>query len=159
MPPPGAIAGSYTLVAGDFPGLVAEMFGVTVAELNAVNLEVNGYGGFIVGTEINIPTISASTTTTTTPDFAPASTIFPPSTVYGSPCSPLPVANFRCSGESLASGDGWTYFEYCEALKFEPAPTWPATPEQIAPTTYICVELPIVTLPPPATTTTIFGAC
>jgi len=49
------IAGEYTLVAGDFPKVVADKFKVTVRALDAVNEDTNGYGGFIVGTKINIP--------------------------------------------------------------------------------------------------------
>jgi LysM repeat protein len=49
------IAGEYTLLAGDFPGIVADKFDVTVKALNAANEDTNGYGGFIVGTKINIP--------------------------------------------------------------------------------------------------------
>ncbi|MBI4882835.1 MAG: LysM peptidoglycan-binding domain-containing protein [Actinobacteria bacterium] len=49
------IAGEYTLLPGDFPGIVADKFDVTVKALDAVNEDTNGYGGFIVGTTINIP--------------------------------------------------------------------------------------------------------
>jgi LysM repeat protein len=47
--------GTYTLVSGDFPKIVADKFKVTVKALDAVNEDTNGYGGFIVGTKINIP--------------------------------------------------------------------------------------------------------
>lgn len=49
------ICGTYTLASGDFPGAVAQKFKVTVKALDAVNEDTNGYGGFIVGTKINIP--------------------------------------------------------------------------------------------------------
>lgn len=49
------LCGEYTLVAGDFPKIVADKFKVTVKALDAANEDTNGYGGFIVGTKINIP--------------------------------------------------------------------------------------------------------
>ena len=56
VPPPViALCGKYTLLPGDFPGSVAKKFKVTVKALDAANEDTNGYGGFIVGTEINIP--------------------------------------------------------------------------------------------------------
>ncbi len=54
------IAGEYTLVSGDFPGSVARKFKVTVKALDAVNEDTNGYGGFIVGTKINIPCVEGT---------------------------------------------------------------------------------------------------
>jgi len=49
------ICGEYTLLAGDFPKVVADKFRVTVKALDAANEDTNGYGGFIVGTKIQIP--------------------------------------------------------------------------------------------------------
>ena len=49
------MCGTYTLASGDFPGSVAKKFKVTVKALDAANEDTNGYGGFIVGTKINIP--------------------------------------------------------------------------------------------------------
>ena len=49
------MTGSYTLASGDFPGSVAQKFKVTVKALDAANEDTNGYGGFIVGTVINVP--------------------------------------------------------------------------------------------------------
>ncbi len=48
-------AGTYTIVAGDLPGLVAKKFDVTLEALNAANASTNGYRGFVVGIEIVIP--------------------------------------------------------------------------------------------------------
>jgi LysM repeat protein len=49
------IAGSYVLEAGDYPGLVAGKFDVTVDQLNAANVNTEGYSAFYVGLEIVIP--------------------------------------------------------------------------------------------------------
>ncbi len=49
------IAGSYVIEAGDYPGLVAGKFDVTVDQLNAANANTQGYGSFYVGLEIVIP--------------------------------------------------------------------------------------------------------
>ncbi len=49
------LCGEYTLASGDFPKVVADKFKVTVKALDAANEDTNGYGGFIVGTKINIP--------------------------------------------------------------------------------------------------------
>jgi len=49
------ICGDYTLATGDFPGSVAKKFKVTVKALDAANEDTNGYGGFIVGTKIQVP--------------------------------------------------------------------------------------------------------
>ena len=76
--PTGGTLGTYALQEGDFPGSVAEMFHVTVAELDAANRDVPGYGEFIVGTVINIPPPSQGTATTST---NVAATTFPPTTV------------------------------------------------------------------------------
>ncbi len=48
-------AGSYTIVAGDYPGKVAKSFDVTVEALNAANAGTAGYGAFYEGLEIVIP--------------------------------------------------------------------------------------------------------
>ncbi|MBI4884823.1 MAG: hypothetical protein HY826_12300 [Actinobacteria bacterium] len=145
-----AIVGSYTLVAGDFPGVVAERFGVTVRELDAINEGTEGYGDFIVGTQIFIPLPGAFPSATTTT-----------SAIYDAPCSPLPAANFRCSGEPQVGDDGWWYFEYCEGVTYPRAsdPTWPSISTLEETTVATCVELPIMTLPLPATTTTMVVAC
>ena len=49
------VAGSYTIVEGDYPGKVAGKFDVTVEQLNAANANTQGYGAFYVGLEIVIP--------------------------------------------------------------------------------------------------------
>jgi hypothetical protein len=49
------IAGSYVIEEGDYPGLVAGKFDVTVAQLEAANANTAGYGSFYVGLEIVIP--------------------------------------------------------------------------------------------------------
>ncbi len=48
-------AGSYTIVAGDLPSTVAKKFDVTVAQLDAANVNTKGYKNFIVGSKIVIP--------------------------------------------------------------------------------------------------------
>lgn len=55
------ICGTYTLASGDFPGVVAKKFKVTVKALDAANEDTNGYGGFIVGTVINVPCAEGET--------------------------------------------------------------------------------------------------
>ena len=47
--------GSYTIVEGDIPSRVAEKFDVTLAQLDAANVNTSGYDAFIVGVEIVIP--------------------------------------------------------------------------------------------------------
>lgn len=83
---PPQIAGTYILQAGDYPGLLAEQFRVTVAELDAVNRDVPGYGGFIVGTVINVPYPSqvfvATTTTNVTATGVPQTTLLPEPTAW-----------------------------------------------------------------------------
>ena len=49
------IAGSYVIEEGDYPGLVAGKFDVTVAQLEAANASTAGYASFFVGLEIVIP--------------------------------------------------------------------------------------------------------
>ena len=51
----GESCGTYVIVDGDFPNTVATNFDTTVAKLNAVNANTNGYGAFYVGLEIKIP--------------------------------------------------------------------------------------------------------
>jgi LysM repeat protein len=48
-------AGTYTIVQGDLPSTVAKNFDVTVAQLDAANVNTKGYKNFIVGTKIVIP--------------------------------------------------------------------------------------------------------
>ena len=47
--------GSYTIAEGDYPGLVAKNFDVTVAQLDAANEGTKGYKSFFVGLQIVIP--------------------------------------------------------------------------------------------------------
>lgn len=47
--------GSYTIQEGDLPGTVASKFDVTVAQLDAANVNTKGYKNFIVGVKIIIP--------------------------------------------------------------------------------------------------------
>ncbi|MEI8239979.1 MAG: LysM peptidoglycan-binding domain-containing protein [Actinomycetota bacterium] len=47
--------GTYTIVGGDLPGVVAKKFQVTVAQLDAANVNTAGYKSFIVGVKIIIP--------------------------------------------------------------------------------------------------------
>ncbi|MBI5087633.1 MAG: LysM peptidoglycan-binding domain-containing protein [Actinobacteria bacterium] len=47
--------GSYTIVEGDYPGLVAQKFDVTVGALNAANQSTKYYSSFAVGVKIVIP--------------------------------------------------------------------------------------------------------
>jgi LysM repeat protein len=51
----GCTTGSYTIVEGDLPGVVAKKFDVTVAQLDAANANTKGYKNFIVGVTIVIP--------------------------------------------------------------------------------------------------------
>lgn len=48
-------AGSYTIQTGDYPGLVAKKFNVTVAQLDAANANTKGYKSFYPGLVIVIP--------------------------------------------------------------------------------------------------------
>lgn len=58
---PGNCAqGSYTIVEGDLPGTVAKKFDVTLEQLNAANVNTDGYKNFIVGVKIIIPASSAT---------------------------------------------------------------------------------------------------
>jgi LysM repeat protein len=47
--------GTYTIVEGDYEGLVAGKFDVTVDALRAANVATSGYGAFFPGLEIVIP--------------------------------------------------------------------------------------------------------
>jgi LysM repeat protein len=47
--------GSYTIQEGDYPGLVAKKFDVTVSALNAANQSTKYYSSFAVGIKIVIP--------------------------------------------------------------------------------------------------------
>ena len=54
--PTGACApGSYTIEEGDYPGLVAQKFDVTVGALNSANANTKYYSSFAVGVKIVIP--------------------------------------------------------------------------------------------------------
>ena len=53
------VAGKYKIVDGDLPSTVAGKFDVTVAQLDAANVDTKGYKNFIVGVEIIIPKSSA----------------------------------------------------------------------------------------------------
>ncbi|MEQ1874270.1 MAG: LytR C-terminal domain-containing protein [Ilumatobacteraceae bacterium] len=94
------VGGTYTLAAGDFPGSVAAKFNVTVAQLDAVNRDVNGYGGFIVGTVINIPIAPTEATTTTNvmTTAVPQTTLFPEPTAWTTTTTfdPNPVEYTEC---------------------------------------------------------------
>jgi LysM repeat protein len=52
---PKCIGEDYTIVAGDFPLRVAERYGATVQQLDAINSTTKGYRSFAVGTVIKIP--------------------------------------------------------------------------------------------------------
>ena len=56
---PNCGVGSYTLVDGDYPALVAQKFDTTVQELNAINADTPGYSAFYVGLTIKIPAKTA----------------------------------------------------------------------------------------------------
>ncbi len=47
--------GTYEIVAGDYPVLVAQKLGTTVAELDEANEDTEGYSAFYVGLEIARP--------------------------------------------------------------------------------------------------------
>lgn len=53
------VAGKYKIQDGDLPSTVATKFDVTVAQLDAANVNTKGYKNFIVGVEIIIPKSSA----------------------------------------------------------------------------------------------------
>ena len=117
------VATTYTLAAGDFPSAVAQMFGITVAELNAANLDVPGYGPFAVGTVINIPAWGDVDTATTFPDSTtstlPDPNAFPPvigDTSCGWGADPMPGYIYRCTGSPVVEADDYWYFKYCEQI-------------------------------------------
>lgn len=47
--------GTYTVVAGDFPSLVATKLDTTVDALAEANADTDGYGAFFIGLEIAVP--------------------------------------------------------------------------------------------------------
>ncbi len=51
----GCTAGTHEIVDGDLPGTVAKKYDVTVAQLDAANVDTNGYKNFVVGFKIIIP--------------------------------------------------------------------------------------------------------
>lgn len=51
----GEACGTYTIEAGDYPGLVATKLDTTVAKLDAVNSATSGYSSFYVGLVIKVP--------------------------------------------------------------------------------------------------------
>lgn len=51
--------GSYTIEDGDIPATVAKKFDVTVAQLDAANVNTKGYKNFVVGVKIIIPASNA----------------------------------------------------------------------------------------------------
>lgn len=52
---PAEACGTYTVVDGDYPGLVAQKLNTTVAKLAAANTATRGYGAFYIGLVINVP--------------------------------------------------------------------------------------------------------
>lgn len=51
----GSGCGTYTVVAGDYPSLVATKLDTTVDALAEANVDTDGYGAFFVGLEITVP--------------------------------------------------------------------------------------------------------
>jgi len=51
----GCAPGSYVIQAGDLPSRVAQKFDVTLEQLDAANVNTQGYKSFIVGVTIVIP--------------------------------------------------------------------------------------------------------
>lgn len=51
----GCTPGTHEIVAGDLPGNVATKYDVTVAQLDAANVNTTGYTNFVVGVKIIIP--------------------------------------------------------------------------------------------------------
>jgi LysM repeat protein len=51
----GCTPGTHEIVAGDLPGTVAKQYDVTVAQLDAANVNTKGYTNFVVGVKIIIP--------------------------------------------------------------------------------------------------------
>ena len=53
--PEDGVCGVYVIMEGDNPTVVAQKLDTTVAKLDAVNADTNGYAGFILGLTINVP--------------------------------------------------------------------------------------------------------
>jgi LysM repeat protein len=51
----GVGCGTYTVMDGDYPVLVATKLNTTVAKLDDANDDTSGYGAFYVGLKINVP--------------------------------------------------------------------------------------------------------
>ena len=91
---------------------MAERYNVTVAELDAANQDVNGYGGFLVGTVINIPFPSAVQIATTIglDSLAPTSTSYTETSCVPA-ASTIPVTTsveigiWICGEYTLEAGD------------------------------------------------------
>lgn len=60
----------YTVVGGDTPSGVASRYGVTLAQLDAANIDTPGYPAFLVGIQIKIPP-GATIPTSTVPQLEP----------------------------------------------------------------------------------------
>ncbi len=53
--PEDGVCGTYVIMEGDNPSVVARKLDTTVEKLNAANADTAGYGGFILGLTINVP--------------------------------------------------------------------------------------------------------
>lgn len=53
--PEDGVCGTYVIMEGDNPSVVARKLDTTVDKLDAVNADTAGYGGFILGLTINVP--------------------------------------------------------------------------------------------------------
>jgi LysM repeat protein len=53
--PAGGTCGTYTIVEGDYPGLVATKLDTTVGKLATANAGTSGYSSFYIGLVINVP--------------------------------------------------------------------------------------------------------
>jgi LysM repeat protein len=53
--PEGESCGTYEIVAGDTPGVVATKLNTTIDKLDSVNRSTKGYKGFVLGITINVP--------------------------------------------------------------------------------------------------------
>ncbi|MFM7044170.1 MAG: LysM peptidoglycan-binding domain-containing protein [Ilumatobacteraceae bacterium] len=60
----------YTVVGGDTPSGVAARYGITLAALDAANIDTSGYPAFLVGIQIKIPP-GATIPTSTVPQLEP----------------------------------------------------------------------------------------
>ena len=65
------------------------------------------------GPATTLPPISEPTAYTTIPD--PLSTVVAFLAPSVDPCSPRTPNRYRCAGDPVQGGDGWWYFDYCEA--------------------------------------------